>query len=225
MLFPQLEAKSKQSTSLSKHCWNFWSFHWKSELWVIICIVYVVEESGLLRPIIKSIPSFSSVRAAMSDAKEKKDLAGFTDGLYNWSSLFPITVTLHVRIGYGACLFLMQMSFTDRALLNQSLFRQIHERKFYIILLKFYSIKHKACCWITKSLSRRPLPTRAPAQRAAWSSPGTWSRGQRAPFDWRLGQMNDRPMLYLWSMVSAVIVVTSSALRKTVQLKTQLVYG
>lgn len=79
----------------------------------------------------------------------------------------PITVTLQVTICYGACLFLMQMSFTDRALLNQSLFRQIHERKFYIILSKFSSIKHKACHWITKALSCRPLPIRAPAHRAA----------------------------------------------------------
>lgn len=36
---------------------------------MIVCIVYVVEESGLLKSIIKSIPSFFSVRAAMADAK------------------------------------------------------------------------------------------------------------------------------------------------------------
>lgn len=140
-------------------------------------------------------------------SQEKKDLSSFIDGLYNWSYLFPITVTLHVRICYGACLFLMQMSFTDRTLLNQSLFRQIHERKFYIILLKFCSIKHKACRWITKSLSRRLLPTRAPAHRPTWSGSSTWRRAQRALFDWRLRQMNDRHGLYLWSMVSSVIVV------------------
>lgn len=143
---------------------------------------------------------------------------GFMDGLYNWSSLFPITVTLHVRICYGACLFLMQVSFTDGALLNQSFLRHIHERKLYIIPLKFYSLKHKACHWITNPLSCRPLPIRAPAHRSAWSGPSAWSRGQRAPFDWRLSQTNDRPVVYLWSMVSTVIVVTSSALRRRVEL-------
>ena len=36
---------------------------------MIIRVVYIVEESGLLQSIIKSIPSFSSVKAAMSDAE------------------------------------------------------------------------------------------------------------------------------------------------------------
>lgn len=36
---------------------------------MIVCIVYVVEESGLLQSIIKSVPSFFRVRVAMSGTK------------------------------------------------------------------------------------------------------------------------------------------------------------
>lgn len=64
----------------------------------------------------------------------------------------------------GACLFLMQMSFTDRALLSQSLFRQVHKIKFYTSLLKIYCIIHKICLWIAKSLSHRLLAIKAPEQ-------------------------------------------------------------
>lgn len=153
----------------------------------------------------------------------KKDLASFTDGLYSCSSLFPITVMYVLES--GACLFLMQMSFTDRALLKQSLFTQVHKTKFYTILLKFFFIKHKTCLWITKSLSHRLLPIWAPEHRAAWSGPRTWSRRQREMFDGRLWQVNDKPVLYLWDVVSTVIAVTSSALRSMVHLKTHLVCG
>lgn len=81
-----------------------------------------------------------------------------------WSSYTLGSVT-------GLSYFLMQISFMDRTLLNQSLFRQIHERKFYITLLKFCSIKHKACHWITKSWNRSLLPIRVPAHRALWPGP------------------------------------------------------
>lgn len=83
------------------------------------------------------------------------------------------------------------MSFTDKTLLNQSLFRQIPERKFDIILSKFYSVKHKPCLWITKSLSRRSLPTRAPADRA--------TQGQRALFDWMLTEWETCAILMKYS--------------------------
>lgn len=66
------------------------------------------------------------------------------------------------------------MLFPDKALLNQSLLRQIPERKFYIIRLKFYSVK--SCHWTTTSLSHKSLPTRAPADRAAWLGPSTQHR-------------------------------------------------
>lgn len=156
MLFPQLESQSKQSTSLTKHCWNFWCFHWKYELWLITCIVDTVEESGLLQSIIKPISSFfqckgNNVRCkCIFPRKRRTSLALWVCCMTKvliflpWSSYTLGSVT-------GLSYFLMQISFMNRTLLNQSLFRQIHERKFYITLLKFCSIKHKACHWITKS--------------------------------------------------------------------------
>lgn len=37
---------------------------------MIVCIVYIVEELGLLQSLTKSVPSFFSVREATSDAKK-----------------------------------------------------------------------------------------------------------------------------------------------------------
>lgn len=101
------------------------------------------------------------------------------------------------------------MSFTDKALLNQSLFRQINERKIYIILLKFRSVKHKACHLITKSPSHRLLP----------QSHAAGHKGR----EHHLTRCLVKQITYFWSIVKIVMFVTSSAFSQVAQLKTQVV--
>lgn len=92
---------------LTKHCWTFWYFHWKYELWLIIYFVYIVEKSEFYN--IYKTSSFlfqhksSDVRCKDIFPRKRKILPVFWMG--HIASL--ITVTSHAMICYGACLFLL----------------------------------------------------------------------------------------------------------------------